>query len=83
MHAAERGPNDLSSGAGNRSLVHDDGAKLLEFFFIESLSEKVSEVIMRVHIRHFEFEFLDHISDEEMPPLDMLGFCPSRVEPAS
>ena len=71
-------PNDVQNNEsrggspGAAGFVHNKPAECNEAFRIQGFGEEVSEVVGSGHMRHGELKLLDHVSDEEVAPLNML-----------
>ena len=64
--------NDRASVCGMAVLkIHNLPAQQLKPFRRERLREEVRVVIVRVNQRHDDFLGIDHVPNEEVPPLDM------------
>ena len=55
--------------------VHDLVAQREEPFRGQRFSEEVCEVLVGLDVRHDDFTIFHHLSDEEMPPINMLSAC--------
>ena len=65
--------NESRGGSpGTAGFVHDEPAECNEAFRIQGFGEEVSEVVGSGHMQHGELKLLDHVSDEEVAPLNML-----------
>ena len=55
-------------------LVHDDLPHGEENLGLEGLCEEVGPIVQGVDEGHTDFEFLNHVADEEVTTLDVLSF---------